>query len=155
MQTVSTDRIEKTVTLRAPRSRVWRAIAHPEEFGRWFGAKLSGTFAPGARVTGPITVKGYEHLVLDVTVEKAEPERLLSFRWHPNATDKNQDYASEPTTLVTFTLEDADRGTRLTVVENGFDRIPLSRRAEAFRANEKGWAGQMVQIERYLADATR
>ena len=155
MQTVSTDRIEKKVTLRAPRSRVWRAISSADEFGRWFGAKLSGSFTPGARITGPITIKGYEHLTLDVTVEKVEPERLMSFRWHPNATDPKQDYASEPTTLVTFTLEDTDGGTVLTVVENGFDGIPLSRRTDAFRGNESGWSAQMVNIEQYLANAAK
>src|SRR5262245_52553812 len=120
MQTVSTDRIEKRVTLRAPRARVWRAISSADEFGRWFGATLSGTFTPGTRITGPITIKGYEHLTIEITVEKVEPERLMSFRWHPNATDPKRDYSSEPTTLVTFTLEDADGGTVLTVVENGF-----------------------------------
>ncbi|HEX2452925.1 MAG TPA: SRPBCC family protein [Vicinamibacterales bacterium] len=155
MQTVSTDRIEKRVTLRAPRSRVWRAISNADEFGRWFGAKLSGTIAPGNRLKGPITIKGYEHLTIDVTVEKVEPERVMSFRWHPNATDVTHDYSSEPTTLVTFTLEDSDGGTLLTVVENGFDSIPLSRRAEAFRGNESGWAQQMVQIEQYLANAAK
>ena len=155
MQTVSTDRIEKRVTLRAPRSRVWRAISNADEFGRWFGVTLSGTIAPGARLKGPITVKGYEHLSLEVTIEKVEPERLMSFRWHPHATDPKRDYSAEPTTLVTFTLEDADGGTLLTVVENGFDAIPLSRRTEAFRGNESGWAMQMVQIEQYLANAAK
>lgn len=155
METVSTDRIEKHVTLRAPRSRVWKAISNAEEFGQWFGAKLSGTMAPGARLKGPVTIKGYEHVTIDVTVERVEPERLLSFRWHPNAIDPKHDYSSEPTTLVTFTLDDADGGTRLTVVENGFDAIPISRRAEAFRGNESGWAAQMVQIERYLATASK
>jgi uncharacterized protein YndB with AHSA1/START domain len=155
MQTVSTDRIEKRITLRAPRSRVWRAIANADEFGRWFGVKLNGAVAPGATLTGPITIKGYEHLTLDLTVEKVEPERLISFRWHPNAIDPNRDYSSEPTTLVTFTLEDANGGTLLTVVESGFDSIPLARRAEAFRGNDSGWAQQMVQIEQYLADAAK
>jgi uncharacterized protein YndB with AHSA1/START domain len=156
MQTVSTDRIEKRVTLRAPRSRVWRAISNADEFGRWFGAKLSGTVAFGARLKGPVTIQGYEHVMLDLTVEKVAPERVIAFRWHPNATDMNYDYSSEPTTLVTFTLEDAEGGgTLLTVVENGFDNIPLSRRAEAFRGNESGWAGQMVRIEQYLANAAK
>ncbi len=124
------DRIEKQVVLKAPRSRVWRALADAGEFGSWFGADLSGqTFAPGARVRGPITYPGYEHLVMEVVVDRVEPERLLSFRWHPNAHDPAADYSQEETTLVVFTLEEVPGGTRLTVVESGFDRIPLARRA--------------------------
>jgi uncharacterized protein YndB with AHSA1/START domain len=148
---MSTDRIEKSVVLRAPRSRVWRALASPEEFGAWFGAKLQGRFAPGARVHGPITYPGYEHVTMEITVERVEPERLFSFRWHPDAIDPGVDYSGEPTTLVEFRLEEVEGGTRLTVVESGFDRIPLDRREKAFKDNEGGWAEQMKNIERHVS----
>jgi uncharacterized protein YndB with AHSA1/START domain len=148
---MSTDRIEKSVVLRAPRSRVWRALASPDEFGAWFGAKLQGRFTPGARVEGPITYPGYEHLTMEITVERVEPERLFSFRWHPDAVDPVVDYSSEPTTLVEFRLEEVEDGTRLTVVESGFDRIPLARREKAFRDNDSGWAEQMKNIERHVS----
>ena len=82
---VNTDSITKNVLLKAPRSRVWRALTNAQEFGTWFGARLTGTFAPGARIQGPITHKGYEHLTMDFTIDKVEPERLISWRWHPAA----------------------------------------------------------------------
>jgi uncharacterized protein YndB with AHSA1/START domain len=148
-----TDRIQKQVLLKAPRSRVWRAITDAREFGTWFGARLSGTFAPGSRVAGPITHEGYTHLTMEIDVERVEPERLLSWRWHPHAVEAGVDYSSEPTTLVIFELEEVAGGTMLTVVESGFDRIPAARRATAFRMNEGGWEQQMRAIERYLADA--
>jgi uncharacterized protein YndB with AHSA1/START domain len=148
---MSTDRIENSVVLRAARSRVWRAIANAEEFGTWFGAKLEGRFTPGARVQGPVTYPGYEHVTMDITVERVDPERLFSFRWHPDAVEPGVDYSGEPTTLVEFHLEEVAGGTRLTVVESGFDRIPLARRAKAFRDNEAGWAEQMKRIERHVS----
>jgi uncharacterized protein YndB with AHSA1/START domain len=147
---MSTDRIEKTIVLRAPRSRVWRAIANAEEFGAWFGVKLEGAFAPGARVQGRITTPGYEHLTMEITIEQVDPERLFSYRWHPNAIDPGTDYSGEPTTLVEFRLDEVAGGTRLTVIESGFDRIPLERRAEAFRMNDQGWAEQIKNIERHV-----
>jgi uncharacterized protein YndB with AHSA1/START domain len=147
---MSTDRIEKNIVLRAPRSRVWRAIAGAEEFGAWFGVKLEGAFAPGARVKGRITSPGYEHVIMDITVERVDPERLFSYRWHPHSVVPGVDYSGEPTTLVEFHLDDVAGGTRLTVVESGFDRIPLARRAEAFRMNDQGWAEQLKNIERHV-----
>ena len=147
------DRIEKKVLLRAPRSRVWRALTNADEFGRWFGARLTGTFTPGARVRGPITHKGYEHLTLEITIERMEPERLVAWRWHPNAVDPAADYAAEPTTLVTFELEEVDGGTMVTVVESGFGSIPPARRAQAFRSNSQGWAIQMENIKQYVDQA--
>lgn len=146
----STNRIEKRVTLRVPRSRVWRALTTAEEFGAWFGVKLEGAFAEGAAVRGKLTIKGYEHVMLEVLVERIQPERFFSYRWHPYAVDAKVDYSAEPTTLVEFRLDEAEGGTELTIIESGFDRIPASRRAEAFRMNEAGWTGQAKNLERYV-----
>jgi uncharacterized protein YndB with AHSA1/START domain len=147
----STDRIEKRVELRASRSRVWRAITTAEEFGAWFRVNLEGVFAEGATVRGRITHPGYEHVTLEMRIERIEPERYFSYRWHPNAIDPKVDYSAEPTTLVEFILEDMEGGTAVTIVESGFDRIPLARRAEAFRLNEQGWAGEIKNLAKYVS----
>jgi len=147
----STDRIERTILLKAPRSRVWRALSNAEEFGNWFGVALKGkVFAAGQRVQGQITYPGYEHVVFEVLIERLEPERLLSWRWHPYAVDPAVDYSKEPTTLVVFELKEIEGGTLLSVVESGFDNVPLSRRLEAFRMNSGGWDEQVKNIERHV-----
>lgn len=146
----NTDRIEKQVLIRAPRSRVWRALTDAKEFGTWFGVNLEGRFEPGAEVKGKITTPGWDHLTMNVVIERMEPERLFSYRWHPYAVDPKVDYSEEAMTLVAFELEEMTSGTRLTVVESGFDKIPAARRAEAFRMNEGGWAAQMANIERHV-----
>lgn len=148
-----TDRIERSVVVKAPRERVWRALANAEEFGTWFGVNLRGqTFSPGQLARGPIAVKGYEHIVWEARIERIEPPSLLSYRWHPYAVDPKVDYANEEPTLVTFTLSDApDNTTRLTVVESGFDKVPPQRRLEAFRMNSQGWSIQMDNIARHVA----
>lgn len=150
MSTSNTDRIEKEILLRASRSRVWRALTDTSEFSAWFRVKINGRFAVGESVDGQNTYPGYEHLKMRLTVERIEPETLFSYRWHPYAVDPAIDYDAEPTTLVEFRLEDAEGGTRLTVVESGFDKIPLARRAEAFRMNTQGWEGQMKNIQRHV-----
>lgn len=147
-----TDRIEKQIILKAPRSRVWRAISDRSEFGSWFRVAFPpGTFTAGETVTGKITYPGYEHMTMDIDLVDVEPEHRLSYRWHPYSGEENPDYSSEPKTLVTFTLEDVEGGTKLTVVESGFDQIPLHRRDKAFRGNESGWAEQMQNIERHVS----
>jgi uncharacterized protein YndB with AHSA1/START domain len=144
------DRIEKRVLLRSPVSRVWRALTNAEEFGRWFGVRLEGPFLAGSHVRGQVTVAGYEHVTLDITIERLEPERYFSWRWHPYAVEPSVDYSGEPTTLVAFTLEEAGGGTRLTVIESGFDAVPLARRAKAFEMNEGGWTQQLRNVERHV-----
>jgi uncharacterized protein YndB with AHSA1/START domain len=148
-----TDRIEKEIVVRAPRSRVWRALSDAKEFGAWFRAEMKDAFSPGAPARGRILHPGYEHLTFEIQVERIEPEHLFSYRWHPYAVDPKHDYSSEPTTLVTFELSEVPEGTRVKVIESGFDRIPLERRAEAFRMNSGGWEAQMQNIARYAGEA--
>lgn len=151
---MNTDRIERTIVLRAPRSIVWRALTTADQFSAWFGAQLNGTFTPGARVTGRITSPGYDHLTVELQIERVQPEHLLSYRWHPYAVDTSVDYSSEATTLCEFTLEEVAGGTKLTVTESGFDRLPASRRDLAFRMNDGGWAAQLKNIDRHVGGLT-
>lgn len=145
------DRIEKRIDLKAPVSRVWRAITDHREFGEWFRVKIDGPFKPGQVSTGQVTYPGYEYLKWEAVVQKMESEKLFSFTWHPAAVDAKKDYSKEPSTLVEFRLEKTANGTRLTVTESGFDKIPSERRLEAFRMNEGGWEIQMKNIENYVA----
>ena len=150
MKTPSTDRIQKTVLLQAQRSRVWRALTDAAEFGQWFRVRLEGRFVPGAATTGFVTYPGFEHLRFEVLVDRMDAEHDFSFRWHPYAVDPEVDYSKEPPTLVEFKLEAVSQGTRLTVIESGFDQIPAERRNEAFRMNEGGWTVQMENIRKHV-----
>lgn len=162
MTSVSSDRIEKEIMLRAPRPRVWRALTNSQEFGTWFGATFDGPFIPGSVCRGVIAPtkvdaavaqmqQPYASMPIEITIDRIEPERLFSFRWHPYAIDQNVDYSAEPMTLVEFVLEEVPGGTLLKITESGFDRVPVERRATAFTANEGGWTMQMSLIEKYLA----
>jgi uncharacterized protein YndB with AHSA1/START domain len=160
--TSSTDRIEKRTVLRAPLARVWHAVSDAEAFGAWFGVALDGPFVEGAPITGrirptevdPDVAKLQEPFAgrkFELFVERIEPPRRISFRWHPFAIDPDHDYTSEPTTLIVFELFEVPEGTALTITESGFDSIPLERRARAFAANEGGWSHQLRLVEKFLA----
>ena len=142
----STDRIEKRFEVRASRARVWRAIADVKQFAVWFGASLDGVFAEGATVQGQ-----HSNIRFEMQVQKIQPERYFAYRWHPYPKDPKVDYSAEPTTLVEFMLEETPEGTAVTIVESGFDRVPLARRAEAFRMNEAGWRNQAQNLANYVA----
>jgi uncharacterized protein YndB with AHSA1/START domain len=147
-----TDRIEKSIELKAPVSRVWRALTDHQEFGEWFEVKLDGPFVPGKVSAGRVTYPGYEHIKFELVTQKLETERFFAFSWHPYAIDPNVDYSNEPSTLVEFRLESRDKSTVLYLTESGFDALPKDRRFEAFRKNEEGWIEQMQNIEEYLAE---
>lgn len=143
--------IEKRIELKAPVSRVWRAVTDYREFGEWFRVKLEQPFAAGVEVKGNILYPGYEHLVMSVVVQTIEPERLFSFTWHPYAINPSVDYSRETPTLVEFQFEPIATGTLLVVRESGFEHLPAERRAEAFLRNDGGWTQQMKNIESHVA----
>jgi uncharacterized protein YndB with AHSA1/START domain len=172
--TMTPDRIEKRVTLRAPLARVWRALADAEEFGRWFGFTLEGAFSPGRVMKGKFNGKLDENAIMAaqkssgikpsklrvpegdltlLTVDRMEPERYFSFRWIPFGIDAEADPENEPTTLVEFRLEPVKEGTALTIVESGFERVPAHRRARAFRMNDGGWAAQAENLRKHVDGA--
>jgi uncharacterized protein YndB with AHSA1/START domain len=148
---MTNDRIEKRIELKAPVSRVWRALTDYRELGEWFGVKLNSPLVPGQASRGQMTHPGYEHVTWEAVVQKMEPERLFSFTWHPYSVDPKIDYSQETPTLVEFRLEQTPTGTLLLVTESGFDKVPSDRRLEAFRMHEEGWTGQMKNIESYVA----
>ncbi len=150
MNATNTDRIEKQLLLRAPKARVWKALTHYEEFNTWFRVKMEGPFVPGKKVKGKNAYPGYEHLLMDIQIEKMEPEKYFSYRWTPYAADVKVDYSKETPTLVEFHLEEAPGGTLLTVTESGFDQIPAFRRDEAFRMNSGGWEEQLKNVARHV-----
>ncbi len=149
MSVTDTDRIEKSIVLKAPRSRVWRALVTPEQFQQWHGVRLHGEFVTGESVSGTVTHPGYEHIRFNVTVERMEPERVLAWRWHV-LVDATSGQQSEQATLVEFTLEDVEGGTLLTVVESGFDSLPPEYRDAVWRSNENGWSEQMESIAQFI-----
>ncbi|RCS25688.1 vanillate O-demethylase oxidoreductase VanB [Phyllobacterium salinisoli] len=144
------DRIQKSIELNAPVERVWRALTDFEEFGSWFGVNLEGPFVPGEISRGRITYPGYEHVIWEAVIKHMDAPRYFSFTWHPHAVDPDVDYSGEEPTLVEFRLEPTSTGTRLSVVESGFDALPSHRRPDALRMNAEGWAEQMKNIEAHV-----
>src|SRR5215472_16548985 len=147
MTTSVPDKIEKQIELKAPVDRVWKAVTDAREFGAWFGVKLEGQFEAGQPIQGKFKSEKYGHVTMKVTVKDISPKTSFSFTWTPYGIDPAYDYSKEDPTLVKFTLEPTTNGTLLRVTEEGFDHVPLVRRAKAFEMNTMGWGIQMKQIE--------
>ncbi|MDQ3269776.1 MAG: SRPBCC family protein [Pseudomonadota bacterium] len=155
------NQIVKQVVLDAPLERVWHAVTDSRAFGAWFGAEVEGDFQAGARLRAKIrptrvdaeiarSQEPYEGMEFVLAVERVEPMRLFSFRWHPGSNEAGPDTPDAEMTLVEFVLEDTRQGVRLTITESGFERVPLARRAQAIADNTGGWAAQAGLIAKYL-----
>jgi uncharacterized protein YndB with AHSA1/START domain len=139
-------KIEREIVVGAPIDRVWRALTDEREFAVWFQTGITGKFAVGAEVG--MICEGYPPF--KVWIEVMEAPRRFGWRWHPGAVQPPEDVAGEPTTQVVFTLEAVEGGTRVRVLETGFDQVSLRYRAKAFAENTEGWKIQMARLEEHV-----
>ncbi|HUB79861.1 MAG TPA: SRPBCC family protein [Bryobacteraceae bacterium] len=148
------NQIQRSTLVRAPRSRVWRALTDIADFCRWFSAETEeAAFTPGAHIRFRSTYPGpHYQKPFSLTIEEMTAAEKFSWRWHPGAKLPGEDVSNEPMTLVTFTLQDADGGTQVTVTETGFDLLFAARRERAFKDNDGGWKTQMAALERYFRE---
>jgi uncharacterized protein YndB with AHSA1/START domain len=144
-----TDRIERQVELKASPERVWEALTEHREFGEWFKVALDQPFAVGTRSTGRMTYPGYEHVPWKAEIVAIEAQRRFAYRW-PHMDEAQKVREEWAWTLVEFTLEPHGTGTRLTVVESGFDALPDGARESALRSNEGGWTEQMGNVRAHV-----
>ena len=151
MTNTSQDKIEKIVDLKAPVSRVWRALTDHEEFGKWFRVRLDGPFKVGVTTTGHITFPGHEHVEWVSLTEQLVPEELFAFSWPPSAVDPDTEYGEDAKVLVEFRLQPIDGGTRLTITESGFLQFPEAKRLEVLRSNQEGWDIQALNVAAHVS----
>jgi uncharacterized protein YndB with AHSA1/START domain len=132
-------RIDRSIEIKAPLERVWRALTDVQELSSWFQVRIEGAIAAGGEVwmTSVHPEHGGQRWPVRI-VELTKPRRMV-WQWHPGAVDPAVDYSNEPQTTVTFTLEPSGQGTRLSVAETGFDELTLERRAKAYADNSQGW----------------
>jgi uncharacterized protein YndB with AHSA1/START domain len=153
MSKIDPDRVERSIELRAPRSRVWRAISNPKEFGAWFGLgeplELVGDFVPGAKIAGKWRGDGRDIIEHFCTIDAVEPERRLSFHWVPYEVPEGDDHAKHVQTRIEFRLEDTAGGTRLTVIESGFTKLPPDKQYKRDQ-NQDGWTLQLQSIAQHI-----
>ncbi len=143
------DFIEKSITLNAPLSRVWRAITDSEQFGTWFKVRFGAPLQVSMPVKGQVTYPGYEHLEMQVIHRDLFPGTYFSFTWCPYSDGAPEGQDRE--TLVEFKLRSVGSQTYLTIVESGFMALPDdARRDEAFRMNAQGWDAQAKNIADYV-----
>jgi len=141
--------IEKSIEIKASRSRVWQALTDHQEFGTWFGIDIKAPFVVGEVSRGMMTIEGFTHVPWNSTIKAMEEPGYFAYTWHPYAVDPEVDYSGEPETLVEFWLEETSGTTSVKVRETGFDNLPPHRIADALRANTHGWEHQLENIKKH------
>lgn len=92
---------------------VWRALSDPEFLSDWFGARVTGSIAPGTQIRF-VFANGVERAA---AVEEVLPHRSLTFRWLPFERGVDGSTCPRPVTRVEFHLSETPDGTRVVFIE--------------------------------------
>jgi uncharacterized protein YndB with AHSA1/START domain len=150
MSTPELSRIDRTSEIQASPERVWKSLTDARELSAWFQVTVEGEIVPGNDLWMTSVMEGYKGIRFQVHIVEMTPPRRFVWQWHPGAVDPKVDYSREPRTTVTFTLEAAGKGTRLTVTETGFEKVSLARRAKVYDDNSQGWTEVIVWIKNHV-----
>jgi uncharacterized protein YndB with AHSA1/START domain len=142
--------IERETVISAPVERVWAVLTEGEHVGRWFsdaGADID--LRPG----GAIVFRWAEHGTGRAQVVDVEPPRRFSYRWAPMREHWGEEPTDANSTLVEFTLATEGDGTRLKVVESGFEALEGTdeQRRASHEQNTEGWEVQLGNVRDYAA----
>jgi uncharacterized protein YndB with AHSA1/START domain len=146
-------RIDRTIDIKASPHRVWRALTDVSELASWFQVTIEGDIAQGSEVWMTSVHPQHAGMRWPVRIVELTPPRRMVWQWHPGEIDPARDYAHDPQTTVTFTLEPSAGGTRLSVAETGFDALSLERRAKAYADNTQGWTEVLVWLQKHVEAA--
>ena len=137
------DTIERTIHIDAPVERVWTIVTEPQHMGTWFGD------AGASRAQDTITMAWKEYGEAELRIVREDAPHVFAFRW-----DANDPGIGD--TLVEFTFTPEGSGTRLKVVESGWDELRTSaeRQAELRDGNTGGWKAELGDLERYAQTVT-
>ena len=108
--------ITRSIDIKAPRTKVWAALTEPDLIAQWFGDTAEFDPTPGA--AGVLGWKDYGRF--RVQVEHVDKPKTLVYRW---ARDVRRRSSAGNSTVVRFDLAEIDGGTRLSVLETGFEEL--------------------------------
>jgi uncharacterized protein YndB with AHSA1/START domain len=145
--------IERETTIAAPVERVWALLTEAEHIGTWFsdaGAEVD--LRPG----GTMVLRWAEHGTGRARIVDVEPHRRFSYRWAPIPEHWGEDPVEGNSTLVEFTLAREGDGTRLRVVESGFEALEGTdeQRRRSHEDNTEGWETQLGNVRDYAQRVT-
>jgi uncharacterized protein YndB with AHSA1/START domain len=141
------EQIERETVIAAPVERVWTLLTEAEHLGRWFGdAGAEVELRPG----GALSLTWEEYGTVHGRVVDVEAPRRFSYRWAVLRESQSEPVEGN-STLVEFTLEAEGDGTRLRVVESGFDTLfaDPEKRTQRYEDNTKGWGSELAELAEY------
>ncbi|MEV0396982.1 SRPBCC domain-containing protein [Polymorphospora rubra] len=141
------DHIRREIFIKATVGHVWELITRAEHVQVWFafdGAEID------PRPGGALVHTWKEHGSFRGVIEQIDPPTVFSYRY---SSVPDEDPRPGYQTLVTFTLAADGDGTRLTVVESGFDELAMGPEQQRIHLQgaADGWAGGLSALQEHAA----
>ena len=132
-------RVERSIWIDASRERVWSAITDAEQLGVWF--------APGSKweilslkIGGVVKFYNTETDIAVHTIEVLNPPNEFTLSWEEQGKPM----------LTTFLLKEENNGTRVTIIESGFEMLPAEIRQRRVDETSKGYEYSLENLKSHV-----
>lgn len=135
--------VERSIWLDASRERVWKAVTDPVQIEKWFSPGTSWRMSAlevGGRLYVPDAETGAE--MYTQLIEVVDPPHLYITRSAP----------PELPHTTTWTLDEEDGGTRLTIKDSGYELDADDARHNAIEQNSFGFGMMLKNLEAVLEE---
>ncbi|WP_236778877.1 SRPBCC family protein [Agromyces seonyuensis] len=135
--------VRRSIDIAAGIDRVWAAVTQPDLIAQWFGdrCRLDSLEVGAGGAFGWDDAGDFPF-----RIEEFDPPRAIAYRWSnavAGALDPLQ-VVDAHSTLFRFTLEERPGGTRLTVVETGFESH--ERPDAVVEDHRQGWTSELDEL---------
>jgi uncharacterized protein YndB with AHSA1/START domain len=137
--------VERSIWIKAPRERVWRAVTDPQQLEQWY-AKGCPWQIPVLQVGGTVRFYNTDTDIQLATIEVLDPPRQFTLRWLPDPA------MPEAALLNTFLLVEENDGTRVTVIQSGYESLPAETRQQWLDADTSAYTTIVENLKSYLED---
>jgi uncharacterized protein YndB with AHSA1/START domain len=142
------DKIERKITINAPKVRVYAAIADPNQIVKWFPDKIDGELKEGEQPIFHFNGHGKSRIY----VVAMRPDDYFAYRWVPGSSDLVDDVLSTQSTLVEFNITETEGVSTVSMTESGFNKIPQQQAEAAFKQNSGGWNFMLGRLENVFSE---
>jgi len=150
MMTAIQDTIEREITVRASKERVFNALIDPLQLVQWFPDGVEGKMELGER---PIFDFG-EYGKYQIYVTAVDPFDYFAYRWIPGNSDQPEGFLGDvlafSNTLVEFRLQEGPHGTTVKLKESGFASLPERVAEKSVADNNEGWEVMLDRLEKLM-----
>jgi uncharacterized protein YndB with AHSA1/START domain len=135
--------VERTIWIATTRERAWQAVTDPVQLSKWYATNFKWEI-PALEIGATVKFHNSETDIPVATIQVLDPPRQFSLRWEPDAS------FADVILITTILLTEENGGTRVTLIESGYEAVPENERQQWLDRSGEGYSMSVQNLKALL-----